>query len=187
MMLGLVFAACRPEAGSSDSTAEPAPTRSKAEVVAVAKAAAMEAFGRLSGRLGEAMADGGPVRAIPVCAAEAGTLTREVATEHGLEMQRLSDRPRRAGQEALGEDLEVLRAMRDEPAPQVEWVENGGATVRLPIVLDRALCLKCHGGPDDIDQETRAVLAELYPQDRATGYRLGDLRGIWRIEVPPLP
>jgi hypothetical protein len=59
--------------------------------------------------------------------------------------------------------------------------------VRLPIVLNNALCLKCHGGADDVDAATMKVLAERYPADEATGYRLDDLRGIWRIEVPPLP
>lgn len=48
-------------------------------------------------------------------------------------------------------------------------------------------CLKCHGGAEDIAGGTRAVLAEKYPRDRATGYQLGDLRGMWKIGPRPRP
>ncbi len=43
-------------------------------------------------------------------------------------------------------------------------------------------CLKCHGLPGkDIDANTLALLQKKYPEDKATGYKLGDLRGAWKI------
>ena len=43
-----------------------------------------------------------------------------------------------------------------------------------------AVCVACHGS--SIEQETANKIDELYPQDQATGYSLGDLRGAFTIE-----
>ena len=44
-------------------------------------------------------------------------------------------------------------------------------------------CLKCHGKPDiDIAQGTLKKINQLYPNDLAKGYKLDDLRGLWKIE-----
>ena len=55
--------------------------------------------------------------------------------------------------------------------------------MRLPIPLSQPLCLQCHGGDEDIAPGTREAILAKYPQDKATGYQLNDLRGIWRIRV----
>lgn len=178
----LMLAACSPE-----KETPAVERRSEAEVLDQAKLAAQAAFQGLSGELGKAIAEGGTTHAIPVCSSKAGSLTARIAEEHGVEMVRLSDRPRNPEQRATGEDLEALEAMRTSPEPRLSWQDDGTAVVRLPIVLNNALCLKCHGGASEIDDETRAALAERYPEDEATGYSMNDLRGIWRIEVPPGP
>jgi len=42
--------------------------------------------------------------------------------------------------------------------------------------------LQCHGEPGkDIQAENLTLLHQVYPDDKATGYKLGDLRGIWRV------
>jgi hypothetical protein len=52
-----------------------------------------------------------------------------------------------------------------------------------PIVITNALCLQCHGTPEiEVRPETLAAIAKLYPRDQATGFKLGDLRGLWRVE-----
>ena len=52
-----------------------------------------------------------------------------------------------------------------------------------PLLVQRA-CLACHGDPATFSPEVRAVLARRYPQDRATGYAVGDLRGAVSVRVP---
>jgi hypothetical protein len=59
--------------------------------------------------------------------------------------------------------------------------------VRLPIIVSQPLCLQCHGSESDIAAETREAILAIYPDDKATGYRLNDLRGIWRIILSPEP
>ena len=46
------------------------------------------------------------------------------------------------------------------------------------------LCLGCHG--KSIAPEVKAKLAELYPEDKATGFSEGDLRGAFVVtrDVP---
>jgi hypothetical protein len=45
-----------------------------------------------------------------------------------------------------------------------------------PIFI-QAECLNCHGSETDIQKETRELIAEKYPNDKAIDYKLGDLRG----------
>ena len=160
------------------------------EAVALARDAAGSAFQALSAELGQAIADGGTVAAIPICSDKAGGLLKGVAEERGLLLLRVSDRPRNVAHAAAPADLEAMESFRAtlsggaSPVPSVLPAEDGSMVVRLPIVLNQPLCLQCHGGADDISPETRKVIAARYPEDRATGYELGELRGIWRVTVP---
>jgi cytochrome c553 len=71
------------------------------------------------------------------------------------------------------------------PEPQVRRNADGSETFFAPIVLANTTCLKCHGATDtDIDADTLAALAIRYPQDEATGFQMGELRGIWRVTFP---
>lgn len=45
------------------------------------------------------------------------------------------------------------------------------------------MCLTCHGA--DLAPDVQAAIAERYPDDRATGYRTGELRGVIWAELPP--
>ena len=69
--------------------------------------------------------------------------------------------------------------------PLVTNLTASTTTFFAPIVLNNELCLKCHGEPGrDIAPENAAVIQRLYPQDEATGFKLGQLRGAWRIDIP---
>ena len=43
----------------------------------------------------------------------------------------------------------------------------------------------CRGSAGEIDEEVLAALAENYPDDQATGFIEGDLRGWFWVEAPP--
>lgn len=170
--------------------AAPAMPPPRADAVPVAKEAAQETFALLSAELAAALEQGGPVAAIPVCAERAGEITREVAARKNLDIVRLSDRPRNPAQEATGQDLAVIAHFHNEMIagrelrPSVEAAPDRTTTVRLPIVITQPLCLQCHGNDDDVAAATREAIAQAYPNDRARGYSLNDLRGIWKITLP---
>ena len=65
----------------------------------------------------------------------------------------------------------------------VSHIEAGHARVIVPIVVEPP-CLRCHGPADDIDPSIRAQIAAQYPDDAATGYAVGELRGAMWAEVP---
>jgi hypothetical protein len=76
-----------------------------------------------------------------------------------------------------------LREQGERPAAGVVGfarVEDGRARVLRPIAIEGP-CLSCHG--DAITPAVSALLAEHYPNDRAVGYQLGDLRGALYAEV----
>ncbi|MDY0022433.1 c-type heme family protein, partial [Arenimonas caeni] len=65
-----------------------------------------------------------------------------------------------------------------------------GVSLRLARgIRVEAACLMCHG--DNIAPPIAERLAALYPEDGATGFLEGDLRGLVWVEVPtatePLP
>ena len=46
------------------------------------------------------------------------------------------------------------------------------------------LCLKCHGAQATLSPAVKEKLSALYPQDKATGYSLGQIRGAMTIRKP---
>jgi len=145
-----------------------------------------EAFAALSGRLLEAISTDGHVAAIGICSMEAKDLLDGVADAQGVLIRRVTDRPRNPANQADARDLEVMELMGimlgqgSVPEPVVD-----GRVVRLPIRIAMPLCLTCHGDPSaEIAVDTLAAIRERYPNDTATGYREGDLRGLWRVEMP---
>ena len=159
------------------------------KAVEIAREAAQNAFLQLSDELAKAIEIGGPVAAIPVCSTKAIPLVSEVAAKRNLNMIRLSDRHRNPEQAAEGLDLAAIESFRaamkrgETPAPTVDEMADGSTVVRLPITISQPLCLQCHGSESDIAPETRKAILAVYPNDKATGYQINDLRGIWRIGV----
>jgi hypothetical protein len=45
-------------------------------------------------------------------------------------------------------------------------------------------CLACHGPADSIAPAVKQVITARYPNDQATGYAIGELRGAISVRVP---
>ena len=187
------FTAVRVAASDPGSPALRPAADASAAIKAVAlergQAIARQAFSVLSSNLTNAIAAGGISNALPYCAVMAVPLTTSVAATNRVELRRVSHRPRNPKNKANAEEMthiargqaEVQKGRR--PTPVV--LDSGGDTVTFlaPIVLGHTVCLQCHGQPgEDIQPQNLALIRRLYPQDQATGFRLGDLRGMWRIE-----
>ena len=48
----------------------------------------------------------------------------------------------------------------------------------------QALCLQCHGAQASLSPAVKEKLSALYPQDKATGYSVGQIRGAMTIRKP---
>lgn len=148
----------------------------------------------LMSRLTAALQEGGPARALRVCREIAQDVTREVGTGERLVIRRTSLRtrnPLNAPDPFERLWLERAEAAMKEgrpPEPIYEIVVSAGAPAVLrhlrPIVFPGGVCAQCHGATDQIPDEVRMFLREHYPEDRATGFKPGDLRGAISITVP---
>ncbi len=124
----------------------------------------------LKAELVEAM-QAGPIEAIAVCNTAAPAIAESLSVD-GVRMGRSSHKlrnPANVAPEWL--DLSDL--------PVVVELENGRHGYAEPIVM-QTLCLVCHG--ETLQPEIAARIAELYPDDRATGFKEGDLRGAFWVE-----
>lgn len=143
---------------------------------------------RLLAALQDELARSGPAGAIPVCKDLAPAMAREVMANTGWQLKRVSLKPRNAQratpdpwEQAALEEFDRRAAAGENPAKleRGELVEDDGKLVyRYAKALPtQALCLECHGPRDGLDAAVRERLDEHYPQDRATGYREGEIRG----------
>ena len=188
LLAALLFAGCR---GREELTEVP-PNETVAESVtdtvsterdrrvATALKAKDALFKALSGRLMEVLQEDGPIAAINVCSQEASGIAASIGQEHGVEIGRTSFRLRNPSN-APRDWVQPLVEEHTETARTI-LLEDGSLGALYPIHL-KVQCLMCHGGPDDILDEVKTEIAERYPQDKATGFRAGDLRGWFWVEV----
>ena len=146
-----------------------------------AVAAKSKLFETLGTRLREVISEGGPAAAISVCADEADAMTTKVGAEHGLRIGRTSAKLRNPGNTVPAWATPIIA---EHPSgPVFVDLPAGALGALLPIRLKK-MCENCHGEPSSLAQPVRNALTQLYPNDRATGYKEGDLRGWFWLEVP---
>jgi hypothetical protein len=148
----------------------------------VALAAREAMFTALFAELSAAMAEGGPGAAIPVCADRAPQIAAETSAAYGVRIGRTSWKLRNPANAppAWAED-----AIAGRPTEPAYFASDTGRLGALSPITVAAACLKCHGSPEQLAPGVGDQLAALYPEDRATGFREGDLRGWFWVEVPP--
>jgi hypothetical protein len=185
LVVGLLVAACgrEPPAASDLGSGSSVAVDRRARGLA-----AMTRFrDSLSQMLVGVMQAEGPVRAIDVCSGQAPALAR-AASQDGLRIGRATDRPRNPGNTASGWQADALAAFAASPsvggaaaaAPFERVLDDGRLALALPLRIQPP-CLTCHGA--SIAPDVAAALAARYPADRATGYALGDLRGVLWAEL----
>jgi len=159
-----------------------------------ARAAAMAFSGQLRNRLQSAMAEGGPTAAVEVCHTEAAQIASAVMVEHGVRLGRVAapGRNRNPAQAADGWKLATLEAFQravddgaaagEQVAVMREHLPDGVALRMMRGIATEQVCLACHGA--EIAPEVRETILTRYPDDGATDFALGDLRGALWVEVP---
>ena len=130
-----------------------------------------------------AMKTGGPVNAVSFCNVHAIPLTDSMAVEYNCIIQRVSDKYRNQANKLSEADADILAKMSSfNPMKPVLVSENGRMVYYKPIKIAMPACLKCHGSlGKEIDSKTLEIINQKYPNDLATGYKEGDLRGLWKI------
>jgi hypothetical protein len=137
---------------------------------------------------------GGPEAAIAVCKIKAPAIAKEKAASTGWSIGRTALKLRNPANSPDAWERSVLLRFQEQiregaEAKNLEHYEtttkNGEGVFRyMRAIPTQAPCLSCHGS--NLSQNVKAKIAELYPEDRATGFSLGELRGAFTI-VQPLP
>ncbi len=139
--------------------------------------------GVLMANVMQAMKSGGPVYAVTFCNEQAMPLTDSLSKKYNCEIKRVSDKFRNPANKPTETELEIWKNISSSLAvTPVISLENGHIVYYKPIKIAMPTCLKCHGTPGvDIDTKTLEIIQQKYPEDLATGYKEGDLRGMWKI------
>ena len=134
----------------------------------------------------------GPVSAIGVCNVAAPEIADEQSKATGWEIGRTSTKLRNSNNAPDAWEAKVLAIFAEKKAAGddlktmqfYETVEiDGKKTFRyMKAIPVGKPCLTCHG--DNLKAPLAAKLKELYPQDVATGFKLGDLRGAFTLSKP---
>ena len=137
----------------------------------------------------QAINKGGTEYAVDFCSTKAIELTDSVGRSLNAKVKRVSDNNRNPKNSANWDELNYMQAAKRDlengktPDPGFLDVGNNRIVHYYPIVTNQ-LCMQCHGQPkSDISSTTLTKINTLYPNDRATGYKLNELRGIWVVEM----
>lgn len=134
----------------------------------------------------------GAENAIPVCKVIAPAMAAEYS-QNGQMLKRVSLKARN---KALGTpdtwEKEVLEGfdkaqLAGKPVDVMEAsTVSKDADRRLfrymKAIPTQPQCLQCHGKPNEISVGMKALLAKEYPEDMATGYSVGEVRGAISIK-----
>jgi nitrate reductase cytochrome c-type subunit len=142
----------------------------------------------LGKNLMNAMAKGGPEYALEFCNSKAIPLTDSMAIVHKTAIKRVSDKVRNPLNEANMLEKSIIVAIKEQlkngetPKPEIREVK-GKIVAYYPIVTN-AMCLQCHGKVNEtVQQKTFEKINDFYPNDKATGYTVNQLRGLWVVEM----
>ncbi len=142
---------------------------------------------KLGGELKNQMQTGGPMGALHFCSQNALTLTDQVAKDTKSTIKRVSINNRNPVNRASKKEIDILNewdslVKNGQPLPAQTLVNQSDSTIMYykPILINNEACLKCHG---NIEGDLAKAIKASYPEDKATGYKMGDLRGMIAVEI----
>ena len=143
---------------------------------------------QLGQRLKLAMAAGGPLEALATCKLDAPVITSQVSERMGARVARTALKVRNSANKANAVQQSILEDFRHQMTTGSGALERfdmaaDGSAQYMKAIPTQALCLVCHGS--EVGPEVTAAIARLYPDDQATGFSVGDLRGAFVVQWPP--
>jgi hypothetical protein len=171
------------------AVAAPAPASTAPEAPWVGEARNISAAipPKLLAVLTNAIEKSGPAGALDVCKEEAPKMAKTASEKTGWQIKRVSLKNRNP--KAVPDDWErqTLESFDQRQAAGAEVqklerfevvTENGQQVQRYMKALPTGqFCLQCHGPSDKLGAGVNERLTQLYPNDRGTGYSVGQIRG----------
>lgn len=171
----------------------------KAEEIAVTenqkvemRKAAGDFLKQLKGVLAKEIQSNGILSAVTVCSDTAYILSNNFGLERGVLIKRVSFNNRNRfnyPDEYESEILDNFASMKQKGElnenseySEIVTIEEVKYLKYMKPIFIQAECLNCHGKESEITYPVRQLINKKYPQDKAVGYSLGDLRGAVSIE-----
>jgi cytochrome c553 len=152
-----------------------------------AKKLSAEFVQKLGGILKQQLESAGTESALSVCKDVAPAMSAQYSNDKRI-VKRVSLKPRNSsiGVADAWEANQLkqfdMAAASGKPAAEIETHavidEQDGRWFRyMKAIPTQAMCLQCHGGADNIQPNVQTLLKQLYPNDLAVGYKVGEIRG----------
>jgi len=124
----------------------------------------------------------GANEALKFCALNAYKITKEIQSKYpNAEIKRISLKPRNPLDAPNEEELIILQAFErlnsiNAKPKDIVVEKKDKKIIYKPLYISKQVCLKCHGNIDPSSKLSQ-TLKHFYPDDKATGYKMGDFRG----------
>jgi hypothetical protein len=134
---------------------------------------------------------GGFPNAVRVCSEVAQEITLRFNEQKGHHTRRVSLKHRNPKnvpdpfEQRKLEEFDRLNRERKLAGEYFEVVkEEGHSYLRYmkPLIV-QPVCIACHGPRENIPAEVKLILEQKYPEDRATGFLVGDVRGAISVKI----
>ena len=158
------------------------------------RALADQLVSELQAELGRAMQQGGPVAAVAVCKSRAPEIAARLSASSGADVGRTAirwrnpanapDEVERAVMQGFAAELSSASPAATAPPEAIFESRSAQGTERryLRAIVMQPVCLACHGAT--LAPELATAIARDYPQDSATGFETGQLRGAVTVQWP---
>jgi hypothetical protein len=134
--------------------------------------------------VGNAIQKGGPEYAVEFCNLNASGLIDSLNRVNNCTISRVSEKNRNPENNLKTKSEKTLwSAFQNQALMDTVLKERDKMVYYKRINTAMPACLKCHGNIEtDINVNTKKKINELYPNDLATGYKLNEFRGLWKVE-----
>lgn len=127
----------------------------------------------------------GHIAAISVCNEQAPAISDAVSQDLNLHVGRTALRVRNSDNAPSARQEQVLKAFvaqwqrSSNDVPSKQYTDTDGKTVWMKAIVMQPQCAACHGS--DIKPALKQAITARYPNDQATGFSIGDIRGAFVI------
>ncbi len=137
----------------------------------------------LKWELVQSMQSGGPINAIDVCSESAPEIAMKNAAT-GWDISRVTDKSRNPNNLADSLELTILdRFQKMDSLPNSIYIWKDSTYYHFKPIIIGEVCLNCHGSKDQLTDGLAEKLFEMYPEDKALDYKVGDFRGMFVVEI----
>ena len=153
--------------------------KEKSDYISKGKSFTSQVGSSLKKELTQAFKSGGLELAVPYCNARASFLTNRLANSENVKIKRISSNFRNPNNIPDKSDLPILKNFELGINSYDSLVIGEDVVDYYKAIFVEDNCLKCHGEKTQI--ENYGIISSLYPKDKATAYKVGDFRGLWKV------